>query len=116
MSQMAFGGEWTRQKLEILRRYLEAYTTALKDQPFKLIYIDAFAGDGYWRPGTPYTIEDYGDFSTLLRGSARLALAIDNKPFDRFHLYREEPTTFKLAYATSSRTPEAGHQCLKPGR
>ena len=84
MSQMSFGGDWTRQKLEILRRYLDAYTTALKDQPFTLIYIDAFAGDGYWRPGTPYTTEDYGDFSALLKGSARLALAIGDKPFDRF--------------------------------
>ncbi|MDE0205517.1 MAG: three-Cys-motif partner protein TcmP [Candidatus Tectomicrobia bacterium] len=39
-----FGGPWTQEKLDILRRYLDAYTTALKNQPFTLTYIDAFAG------------------------------------------------------------------------
>jgi hypothetical protein len=42
-----FGGNWTARKLEILRRYFVAYTTALKKQPFKTAYIDAFAGTGY---------------------------------------------------------------------
>ena len=41
-----FGGAWTLKKLGILERYLDAYTTALKSQPFKLMYIDAFAGTG----------------------------------------------------------------------
>ena len=41
-----FGGTWTQEKLGILERYLDAYTTALKDQHFKLLYIDAFAGTG----------------------------------------------------------------------
>ena len=41
---MRFGGRWTETKLEILEAYLNAYTTALKHKPFKLIYIDAFAG------------------------------------------------------------------------
>jgi len=39
---MQFGGEWTQEKLQILERYLDAYTTALKSKPFKLVYIDAF--------------------------------------------------------------------------
>lgn len=42
-----FGGGWTKQKLKVLRKYLSAYTTALKRQPFKTAYIDAFAGTGY---------------------------------------------------------------------
>ena len=46
MTTPVFGGSWTQEKLNILRGYLDAYTTALKDQPFKLIYIDAFAGSG----------------------------------------------------------------------
>ena len=41
-----FGGHWTAEKLGILEHYLNAYTTALKSKPFKLIYIDAFAGTG----------------------------------------------------------------------
>ena len=44
----AFGGDWTRRKHEILRRYLNAYTTALKKQPFELVYVDSHAGGGIW--------------------------------------------------------------------
>lgn len=44
-----FGGPWTRQKLECLGKYLSAYTTALKNQPLELLYIDAFAGTGTWK-------------------------------------------------------------------
>ena len=42
----AFGGPWTEAKLTILERYLDFYTTALKNQSFRLLYIDAFAGSG----------------------------------------------------------------------
>src|SRR5690606_41679286 len=42
-----FGGPWTEEKLDRVTRYLQAYTTALKNQPFQLMYIDAFAGTGY---------------------------------------------------------------------
>ena len=46
MAQMSFGGQWTLEKLGILKRYLDAYTTVLKNQSFRLIYVDAFAGEG----------------------------------------------------------------------
>ncbi len=46
MSQERFGGSWTRTKLNVLQQYLQAYTTALKNQPFRLWYVDAFAGTG----------------------------------------------------------------------
>lgn len=42
-----FGGDWTTEKLSRIQKYLTAYTTALKNTPFDLIYIDAFAGTGY---------------------------------------------------------------------
>ena len=80
----SFGGQWTEEKLEILRRYLDAYTTALKGQPFDLAYVDAFAGEGYWQPNTPYVEENYADFEEVRKGSATIALEIDDKPFDRF--------------------------------
>jgi three-Cys-motif partner protein len=46
-----FGGVWTDAKLDALRRYLQAYNTALqhkptKDRPFTRLYVDAFAGSG----------------------------------------------------------------------
>ena len=73
MNSTTFGGDWTIDKLEILRRYLDAYTTALKEQPskerpFNLIYVDAFAGAGDWRPGKGY-YREYVDFRELRQGS-----------------------------------------------
>lgn len=37
-------GPWAEEKLTTLEKYLSAYTLALKNQRFRLIYIDAFAG------------------------------------------------------------------------
>ena len=78
----SFGGRWTQDKLEILRLYLDKYTTALKDYPFRLIYVDAFAGEGYYEPKSAGFGEDYSEFRELLKGSAAIALDVDDKPFD----------------------------------
>lgn len=88
----SFGGPWTQEKLAIIGAYLDAYTTALKDQPFQLIYVDAFAGEGYWRPGSAYASEDYRDFMELLDGSPAIALAVRDRPFDRFVFIEEDDT------------------------
>ena len=76
-----WGGSWTILKLEILQRYLDAYTTALKHKNFELTYIDAFAGSG--------TIQlkettDRKEFFTFRDGSARVALKVEDKRFDDF--------------------------------
>lgn len=76
MTQDVWGGDWTKTKLDILGAYLNAYTTALKDQPFKLWYIDAFAGTG------TVDLEDE-EGGGVLDGSAKIALAVRNQPFDR---------------------------------
>ncbi len=83
MAEMRFRGPWTREKLGILKRYLDAYTTALKDSRFNLIYVDAFAGSGTWRSEIGYMPDDYDDFQEIHLGSAGLALEVDDKPFDR---------------------------------
>ena len=73
-----FGGDWTIQKLEILEDYLNAYTTALKNQSFSLMYIDAFAGAGY------FSLRNQDeDTRSFIEGSAARALRIEDKPFDR---------------------------------
>jgi len=69
MKKHIFGGMWTQKKLAILRSYLEFYVNALKDQRFKLIYIDAFAGTGRC------TIKIRGNEQTI-PGSASIALDI----------------------------------------
>ena len=81
-----FGGDWTVEKLSILEAYLDAYTTALKHQPFTLYYIDAFAGSG--------AIEavDDADGESFLKGSPLIALDIDDKLFDRLIFVETDPT------------------------
>lgn len=77
-----FGGAWTKEKLAVLAAYLDAYTTALKNQHFDLVYLDAFAGNGYWRPKASDSVYD---------GSPRIALKIDDKPFDKVVLIEKDP-------------------------
>ena len=89
----AFGGEWTRQKLQIIEDYLKAYTTGLKNQSFHICYVDAFAGAGYVNVDSGgdtqaklLSSEDGWDSETanVLKGSARRAIEVHDKPFDEF--------------------------------
>ncbi len=81
-----WGGDWTVQKLGILEEYLNAYTTALKKKPFKLLYTDAFAGTG----SVEFAPSD-DDARTFIRGSASRALNIRDKPFDRLIFIEQDP-------------------------
>jgi hypothetical protein len=74
-----FGSVWTEVKLDAIEKYLKFYTTALKNQHFKLCYIDAFAGSGIIRIKSGIEI----------RGSAVRAL---NYPFDKFYFFEEDQT------------------------
>ncbi len=94
-----FGGDWTSAKLEVLAKYLAAYTTAQKDKPtperpFRKAYIDAFAGTGYrtmrrehdeGMASSTLLFPDLADGAPqqLLDGSARLALRVQPR-FDRY--------------------------------
>lgn len=91
MNIKSYGGPWTEQKLSALRNYLNAYTTALKNQPFQLIYIDAFAGPGWWSTKSEYEIKEYGEFQSLHKGSPRIALEIRNRPFDKLIFIEKDP-------------------------
>ena len=85
----AFGGAWTREKLNILEAYLDAYTTVLKNKPFKLIYIDAFAGSG------GYVTTDHDGIREFHEGSVRIALGIENKRFDRLVFVETDQDNYK---------------------
>lgn len=82
-----YGGGWTVEKLYVLGNYLDRYTTALKNQPFRLMYIDAFAGTGRVELG-----QDETDF---VHGSAMRALLVVDRPFDRLAYVETNPTHFK---------------------
>ena len=76
-----YGGPWTIEKLKILETYLNAYTTALKQQPFKLMYLDAFAGTGYVNLSGEEEQANQ-DAQSFIRGSATRAIDVEDKSFD----------------------------------
>ena len=80
-----FGGRWTIVKLDILKNYLDFYTTALKNYSFKLMYIDAFAGAG----NISLRVTD-DEARAFIDGSAKLAIDIKDKPFDRLIFVEED--------------------------
>lgn len=95
-----FGGDWTQTKLDVIEKYLSAYTTALKKQPFSKAYIDAFAGTGY---RSNSRVKEELDATELLfpelaepepqelrDGSARIALKT-SPPFDRYIFIEQSP-------------------------
>jgi three-Cys-motif partner protein len=87
MSVHSFGGAWTERKLSVVRRYLEMYAQALKNQAFQRIYIDAFAGTGDRTDKRRETLPllDLPEFEEVAKGSARLALEVE-PPFHRYVL------------------------------
>lgn len=74
-----FGGNWTEEKLNIFTGYLTAYLTALQNQKFSKIYIDAFAGTGEIVTS---------DGEQHLVGSAKRALSADLK-FNHYYFIEE---------------------------
>ncbi len=83
----SFGGAWTERKLSVVRRYLEIYAQALKNQPFQRIYIDAFAGTGN-RTSKRHEVMSLlsrPEFDAVMKGSARLALEVE-PPFHQYML------------------------------
>lgn len=83
----SFGGAWTERKLSVVRRYLDIYAQALKNQPFQRFYIDAFAGTGGRTEKRRATLPllDLPEFEAVRKGSARLALEVE-PPFHRYVL------------------------------
>ena len=92
---MDFGGPWTEQKLKILERYLDAYTTALKNQRFELVYIDAFAGTGHIKSPDRDAIDRDAidrDAINFLQGSTTRALNVSDKRFDELIFVERDAT------------------------
>jgi len=114
--KQSFGGTWTAEKLERLRKYLAAYVQIMKSQPWcnAFCYIDAFAGTGYNQPKSKDALEDESTLALLpelatpetvefLSSSVRIAL--DTKPpFSRYVFIEKDPAraaelnALKIAY------------------
>ncbi|MDN5273609.1 three-Cys-motif partner protein TcmP [Chloroflexus sp. MS-CIW-1] len=89
-----FGGEWTKEKLLRLQKYLKAYTTIFnsneKARKLHFMYVDAFAGTGSFQKTQSQVTGQADIFSDnvpeveeFLKGSARIALEI-NPPFREY--------------------------------
>lgn len=89
-----FGGDWTQEKLSRVSSYLTAYTTALKNANFDLVYIDAFAGTGYRNLKTEDNLamlfsDQVGeDAEAFHAGSARIALETV-PPFSQYYFIEQ---------------------------
>jgi three-Cys-motif partner protein len=117
MTENVFGGDWTRDKLERVRKYLCAYMTIFKKNScaryFKTIYVDAFAGTGQRvesarrRSKTAaMALEDDADADkeALQKGSARIALEVA-PPFDQFLFIERSPKRIKELEKLKSEFP-----------
>jgi three-Cys-motif partner protein len=91
-AQPAVVGPWAKDKLDALQRYLDYYTKVLKNQRWRTIYVDAFAGGGraVVRAASgpdlgPLIEENEADTEQveLINGSPRVALDVAN-PFTRY--------------------------------
>ena len=96
-----FGGDWTVLKLNCISGYYGAYTTALKwqpskERPFRLVYIDAFAGTGYVNLKSGHLA------GQSVEGSAIRAMRVDNKPFDELILVESDLGKVKSLEETAS--------------
>lgn len=89
-----FGGNWSAQKLEMVRKYLVAYSTIMRKQRFKYAYVDAFAGTGYQKlkeESDQLTIAfDDQQVRGFIDGSARVALRVEPR-FDNYIFIERDP-------------------------
>ena len=100
MARHNFGGSWTSEKLERVRKYLVAYATIMRKFHFRFAYIDAFAGTGYrtlkesdnaTELMLPDMFED--EVQEFLNGSARVALEVTPR-FDKYIFIEKDETHF----------------------
>jgi three-Cys-motif partner protein len=74
-----FGGDWTKQKINIVESYAKAYLTVMKSRPYwSLLYFDGFAGTG--------EINTENDDFEVTEGVAKRILEINHpRPFDMYY-------------------------------
>lgn len=97
--KLAFGGDWTADKLERVRKYLCAYTKIMHGKYFQYTYIDAFAGTGYCSAkdcsSDELTLPEFAEpeIQGFLKGSARIALEVEPS-FSRYVFIEKDPKNF----------------------
>lgn len=120
-------GPWARQKLDALERYLDYYTTRLKNQPWRTIFLDAFAGGGVARVRAPKRApeEQVSFFEDLLgapdpeqtelvQGSPRRSLDLPN-PFDAYIFIDADPSRIRMLKALKAEYGDRRKVTLRNG-
>jgi three-Cys-motif partner protein len=112
-----FGGDWTEEKLERVRAYLEQYMKIFKKNPsaayFSTIYVDAFAGSGFRSAGSTTGNQTDSLFPELaetevqefFKGSARKALELKH-PFDKYVFVEKSRERFEDLLALKDEFPQ----------
>lgn len=115
----SFGGHWSDRKLQALGAYLSAYSTALKNTPFRLVYIDAFAGAGS-RPIPQSDSTDYslfadegqtGENAEYRHGSPLIALK-NQPPFHEFIFIEQDADSLSKLQLEVAALPEANGKSI----
>lgn len=96
-------GYWTRGKLDILKRYLDAFTTTTKNRASERIYIDAFAGEPENRDRLT---------NEPIKGSATIALDIDNPPFTHLLFFENKSNALRLKKHLTNRYPRRDFEVI----
>jgi three-Cys-motif partner protein len=96
-----FGGKWTIEKLNRVKKYLSAYAMIMSRQGFRFAYIDAFAGTGYRLLTQAQDAQELmfpelmgKEARSFLDGSARIALQVEPQ-FDRYIFIEKDEKRFK---------------------
>jgi three-Cys-motif partner protein len=113
-----FGGDWTNDKLERVRKYLQAYTTIFNANPraqkLHTIYVDAFAGTGYrisksdHAEEVSFLEEVEEDKQAFLKGSARIALEVEPSFKEYIFIERDPDYVPELTRLRAEFAPKRG--------
>lgn len=118
-------GPWAKEKLNALSEYLDYYTKVLKNQPWRLLYVDAFAGGGtaVIRPANRETADQARLLQELedpeqqefIQGSPRIALELVN-PFDTYVFIDASGARISELDALRREFGDTRNVHLRPGR
>ncbi len=90
-----FWGVWTRGKLDVLRKYLEAFAKASQRAPNR-VYLDLFAGQ----------LANFSrETETAIEGSAEIALTVPQPPFTHYFFFERPRKARSMTEELSQRFP-----------
>jgi len=98
MTQDAFAGRHTQEKLDAIEEYIGKFITVLKRQKYELIYFDAFAGTGEIpvANNNEVSLFEIEDVNKIIEGSAERALKY---PFDYYYFVEKNESKFRELFA-----------------